>query len=212
MKRRSGDYCVLLTSGSTTDISSLPSTYPKPLIVDTVLSFVAAFRLKGDTDSLKKIVVERFCNDDVDKAKKNLWGSCSSILLANDLLFHVRRDSDNRSQLDANLSDILSAFEFLDSIDSLPTICCEASMLHRIPPLSLDPVAEQVHSNTKAVTALSSVIEKLENKLSNFIDVGIPPPPVTNGNGGVSYATALSSTSKVAHPSSIAPRQYPTVR
>ena len=30
------------------------STGPKPLLVDTVLSFIAAYRLKGDIESLKK--------------------------------------------------------------------------------------------------------------------------------------------------------------
>ena len=40
--------------------------------MDTVLSFIAAYRLKGDTDSLKKIVVEGFCNDDVEAAKRLL--------------------------------------------------------------------------------------------------------------------------------------------
>jgi hypothetical protein len=64
------------------------------------------------------------------------------------LVFHARRDSDNRSQLVANLDDIVQAFEVLDSSDTIPTIYCEASQLHRIPPLSLDPVAEQVHSNS----------------------------------------------------------------
>ena len=77
------------------------------------------------------------------------------VLEANGLVFHARRDSDNRSQLVANLDDIVQALEVLDSSDTIPTIYCEASQLHRIPPLSLDPVAEQVHSNSQALIALS---------------------------------------------------------
>ena len=118
------------------------TTKPNAPLVDTVLSFIAAYRLKGDTDSLKKIVVERFCNDDVEAAKRLLWDSCSSHLFAKGLVFYTRRDSDRRSQLEARLDDIIHAFDVLDSFDSIPTICCEASSLHRIPPLSLDPVAE----------------------------------------------------------------------
>ena len=43
----------------------------------------------------------------------------------------------------ANLDDIVQA---LDSSDIIPTIYCEASQLHRIPPPSLDPVAEQLYT------------------------------------------------------------------
>ena len=70
------------------------TTRPNPPLVDTVLSFIAAYRLKGDTDSLKKIVVERFSNDDVEVAKRLLWDSGGSYLLAKGLVFHARRDSD----------------------------------------------------------------------------------------------------------------------
>ena len=155
---------------SPTTNASVPTlTGPKPMLVDTVLSFIVAFRLKGDNDSLKKIVVERFCNDDVETAKKLLWDCCSSDLLAKGLPFHTRRDSERRSQLEAHLKDILDAFDVLDSSDSIPTICCEATSLLRIPPLSLDPVAEQVHSNSQTLEALFCVINGLEKKLSDFI-------------------------------------------
>ena len=113
------------------------TTRPNPPLVDTVLSFIAAYRLKGDTDSLKNIVVERFSNDDVEVAKRLLWDSGGSYLLAKGLVFHARRDSDRQSQLVAHVEDILRAFDVLDSSDAIPTICCEASSLHRIPPLSL---------------------------------------------------------------------------
>ena len=91
------------------------------------------------------------------------------VLEANGLVFHARRDSDNRSQVVANLDDIIvQAFEVLDSSDTIPTIYCGASQ-HRIPPLSLDPFAEQVHSNSQVLNDLSSVIEGLEKKLSTFL-------------------------------------------
>ena len=83
--------------------------------MDTVLSFITAYRLKGDTDSLKKIVVEHFCNDDVEAAKRLLWDSCSSHLLDKGLVFHRHRDSDRRSQLEAHLDDKIHAFDVLDS-------------------------------------------------------------------------------------------------
>ena len=138
---------------SSIDASVPVTNRPKPLLVDTVLSFIAAYCLKGDTDSLKKIVVERFSNDDVEAAIRLLWDYCSSDLLAKGLVFHARRDSDRRSQLEAHLNDLLGAFSALDASDSILTICCEATSLFRIPPISLDPVAEQVHSNSQALRA-----------------------------------------------------------
>ena len=184
------------------------TTRPNPPLVDTVLSFIAAYRLKGDTDSLKKIVVERFSNDDVEVAKRLFRDSGGSYLLAKGLVFHARRDSDRRSQLVAHVDDILRAFDVLDSSDAIPTICCEASSLHRIPPLSLDPVAEQVHSNSQALQALSSVIESLDKKLSSFLVSGVSSPVATGVQPGVSYAAAaFSGSPEASHPPSVVSRK-----
>ena len=68
--------------------------------------------------------------------------------------------------------DPFGAFSTSDASDSIPTICCEANSLFRIPPISLDPVAEQVHSNSQALRALCSIIEGLEKKLSDFLVSG----------------------------------------
>ena len=168
-------------------------TGSKPLLVNTVLSFIVAYRLKGDSDSLKRVAVERFCNEDIEAAKGLLWDCCSSDITAKGLVFHSRRDSDKRSQFTANLDDILQALQVLDTSDSIPTICCEATQLHRIPPLSLDPVAEQVHCNSQALKALSSSIEGFEKKLSSFLSHGSSTPVATSAQPGLSYAAAASS-------------------
>ena len=57
-----------------------------------------------------------------------------------------------------------------EALEKIPHIHCEAFDLLRLPPLSLDPVAEQVQCNSQTLKSLASVIEKLENKLSSFID------------------------------------------
>ena len=99
-------------------------------------------------------------------------------------------------------------FDVLDSSDAIPTIYCEASSLHRIPPLSLDPVAEQVHSNSQALQALSSVIEGLDKKLSSFLVSGVSSPVATGVQPGVSYAAAASSESpEASHPPSVVSRK-----
>ena len=56
---------------------SSPRLCTRPLLVDVVLSFVKAYRLKSDKESLTSVVTECFSVD----------------LEAMDLVFHVRRDS-----------------------------------------------------------------------------------------------------------------------
>ena len=140
-----------------------------PLLVDTALSFIKAFRFKGDVDSLRMAVTERFSPKEVEAAKSSLWDCSKLDLEAKSFVFHVRRDSDKRSQLAANLDDILQMFDMLDSVARIPAIYCEASDLLRLPPLSLDPVGEQVQSNSQNLKSLTSAVERLENKLSSFL-------------------------------------------
>ena len=58
----------------------------------------------------------------------------------------------------------------------------------------LDPVAEQVESNSQALKSLSSVIERLEVKLSNFLVSSSPSHTATGSQPGMSYAAAASSS------------------
>ena len=89
-----------------------------------MLCFIKAYRLRGDTDALL-----------VAKAKIDI---CCHNLEAASLGFQAQHDSDKRSQLVANLDNILRAFEVLDPNNLSPTIFCEASDLLTLPPLSLD--------------------------------------------------------------------------
>ena len=148
---------------------------PQPPLVNSVLSFIKAFRLKGDVATLKRVVSERFSYAAVESAKKDLWSFCQEKLLAANLAFHARRDSDKRSQLSANLFDIIQAFDALDSTDSIPSIYCEANDLLFMPPLSLDPTAEQVHQNTEILQSLVAQVESLERKLPPSSPCASPP-------------------------------------
>ena len=60
-------------------------------------------------------------------------------------------------------------FDALDSTVRIPPIYCEASDLLRLPPLSLYPVGEQVQCNSQNLKSLTSVVERLESKLSSFL-------------------------------------------
>ena len=76
--------------------------------------------------------------------------------MAAKLPVHAKRDSNKHSQLSADLEDIIVAFDTLDSSDSIPLIYCEANDLLFLPPLCLDPTADQVQQNTNILQSLVS--------------------------------------------------------
>ena len=75
----------------------------------------------------------------------------------------------NRGQLVADTEDIIAAFDALDAKDLIPPMFCDASDLFRLPPLSLDPVAEQVSLNSQSLDALSASVKALESKVSSLV-------------------------------------------
>ena len=109
-----------------------------------------------------------FSSAHVENAKRLLWDSCGQLLEEVNLPFYARWDSENRSQLSANIEDLVAAFDALDSKDMLPEMFCEASDLFRLPPLSLDPVAEQVNLNSRSLDMLTTSVKDLECKLSSL--------------------------------------------
>ena len=151
---KSSTCSVNVLSGPSCSLGSDNSIPCDPTLYNTFLAFIKAYRLRGDVDSLKKVAYEHFSSDLVDRAKKALWDVCGNQLETANLPFQARRDSDNRSHID----DIIRAFEVLDLDNSIPSIFCEASELLKLPPLSLDPIGEQVHANTEALVNLKSSI------------------------------------------------------
>ncbi len=149
-------------------------------------------------------MVERFDQSAVEHSKRLLWESCKEELKGTGLVYHQRCGSDKRERIDADLEDILAAFDALDAhiykasqprgraLDaksSVPPIYCEATELPKIPSLSLDPVSEQVQDNTRSLLALTSAVTDLEKKLSTFLTSGgtrseasnaVRPPVCTN--------------------------------
>ena len=71
--------------------------------------------------------LERFDQAAIEQSKQSLWEACKSDLDAGGLCFHQRRSSDRRAQIEADLDDVLAAFDLLDSKALIPPIFCEAS-------------------------------------------------------------------------------------
>ena len=109
------------------------------MLLSSALSFIKAYRLKGDKDSLKRRVYDLFSSEEVDHAKTLLWNHCMQDLEAAGLQYNARRASDKPSQLTANLDDIVQAFNCLDSADLVHSFYCEALDLLGIPFFNLDP-------------------------------------------------------------------------
>ena len=109
----------------------------------------------------------RFSGASISAAKRLLWDSCAQALRSFNLPYQQRRDSDKRKQLAADIEDLLLAFGALDSNSSIPSIYCEAGELYKLPPISLDPLAEQVEKNSQVLTNLTSAVQCLETKLSS---------------------------------------------
>ena len=68
--------------------------------------------------------------------------------------FHHRRDSDKCTQLD----DLLMLWTLHDSVT---LIYCEASEFFKLPPISPNPLAEQVLKNSKALNSLVYICSEL---------------------------------------------------
>ena len=98
----------------------------KPLLVDTVLSFIVAFRLKGDKVSLKQVVTVTmmlwlpriFCGRIVRYILRHVGYSFTIVVT----LTHV-------VSLWLTLKIFLHALDTLDSSGLLPSTCCETTQL-----------------------------------------------------------------------------------
>ena len=157
------------------------------LLINPVLSYVKAFRLRGDNESLKLSALGKFAPALLAEAKKMLWDKCD---LAN-LGFPLtnRRTTEKRSQATADLEDILTAFSKLDESDNIPLIFCEAGDLVKLPPIVTDPVCEIINDNRISLLNLEKDIKDLTKKFNDLSS------SISNDKSHRSYAAA-------AHPGS----------
>ena len=139
---------------------SLPSSVTNPVfIISPLLAFVKAFRLRGDTSTLRQAVTAHFDTPSLTDAHKHLWDFCGDLLKELGVTYHTRRSTDKRDAFEATLTDILSAFNKLDEVDKLPPIYCEATHLISLPCLEPDPISKRLDSNHKAITCLDKKVD-----------------------------------------------------
>ncbi len=78
-----------------------------PFLANPVLTFVKAFRLKGDTSRLSSLLAARFSVTLLVDALKDLWRYCNADLIRLDFTYHARRSSDPVQLFNTVLSDLL---------------------------------------------------------------------------------------------------------
>ena len=89
-----------------------------PTLVNSTLAFIKPYRLKGDTFGLKQAVLSSFHAICLSDAYKSLWDACGDDLRDCGLTVHSRRSSEKLQLVDALLTDIIAAFDKLDTVDS----------------------------------------------------------------------------------------------
>ena len=152
------------------------------MLIDPVLAFIKAYRLRGSTECLKSAATSKFDDVLMCKAKKSLWDAREDVLSAAGLAYQSRRGSERRTQASADLDDILTALDKLDETENgIPDIFCEAADLVRIPPVVVDDCTELVQRNglslgniTSKLEALSSDIAALSSKLTTLEPPSLP--------------------------------------
>ena len=134
--------------------------------------------MKGDTDSLKQALRENFSENEVANALKILWDSSSSVLESSGFTYHQRRGSKKCPVAELVIKDILSAFDKLDSSESIPPMYYEASDLLKLPPIATDmPIATVQESNLRIkdlqtdVQVSNNHIRDLQANLNNLTSV-----------------------------------------
>ena len=77
-------------------------------------------------------------------------------------------------------------------MDATDSIFCEAADLLTLPPISLDPVGEQVHANTQVLQILNSTVLAIEEKISSLLSVSsVLPSSIAAGKGDLLQALSI---------------------
>lgn len=143
-------------------------TSPNPnFIINPVLAFIKAFRLKSDRDSLHKLALSHFDISRLSGAYKTLWDHCSTDLEELGLSFHQRRSCESV------MNDLCSAIDKLDIVNKLPPFFCEACDLITIPSVEVDPVSQRIEQNTVSIDRLTDSFKELPNLISDAITKSI---------------------------------------
>ena len=110
---------------------------------------------------MKLAVLSTFDPSSLATAHKTLWAHCGDDLKQLGLSYHLRCGSEKRQVADMLFTDIITAFDKLDSAEKLPAIFCEATELIRLPCLAPDPIFAKLEANNSALDSLTNKVHNL---------------------------------------------------
>ena len=137
--------------------------------LNELLAYISHYINNSTVVNIKKIVIDFYSNDEIIIAKQLLWQLCSDDLVN----YKERRSTEKRTNVEANVEDIIDAFKEMDvlgklpqfaavNIDRLPNKCPEE--LNMISILSrLKSLEGNVDSQLKLITTHENEIQKLKS-------------------------------------------------
>jgi len=160
------------------------------LVVSELLSYISYYRDRASTATLKNVAGSFYSAAEIAAAKKLLVNLFQAV--AADTSFGVsRRDSSTRTLQEAELDDILSLFNVIDSKEMLDNVCFVSADLERIPHYSpektnmcsiadrqkqleaeVDKLTASYQSSVTALSGLSveNVVSGVTNTVMNQVD------------------------------------------
>ena len=171
-----------------------PHVAEPKVVIDELLAYVFPCMKTCTPTNIKRSVLSHFSRDCITEAKKVLWKECAS---SQNIEYHQRRDTNSRSQEEANLSDILEAFVEIDrKTDGCFTVIFAASDLSKLPrhsPEELNTVAL-----LQRLESLEKHMDSINNTLSSHqVDVSMLKDKVTEqGDITATHATLIQAVAK----------------
>ncbi len=103
------------------------------VVLNAVLTYATSSLNNSPVDYIIKCIHDFYTLEELTAAKDILWAVGDDAILPQ---FHRRRDTSQRSALDATISDMIEGLQALDEADKMPLFAVDATRLQRIPKTS----------------------------------------------------------------------------
>lgn len=178
------------TGAATNAAAAAAATTSVSHIVNELLTYVAYYRNRANSDSLRRVVLSHYTADDVTEAKRTIADIFRSTLVGSVLLTD-RRNSTVRSAHEAELDDVISIFDLLDEQHLLDTVVFVAADLERLPKYGPEEVniCSIVHNHQK----LSANVDRLSAELEVLKSNDVASSHSVNNTAAAAIDSALVS-------------------
>ena len=133
--------------------------------MNELLAYVSFYRIKANSNSLRRTVLSFYSPEDITQGKKILVQKFQSSLKSSSLLSD-RRNSSARPAQEAEIDDIIGLFDTLDLLDVLNGISFVAANLDLLPKfgpeeLNLVAVVDRQARTDSAIKDISTTVQQL---------------------------------------------------